>query len=88
MQLRRRDFVNAALATIGTSVLPGIAVAEGYPARSVRLVVGFPAGGAGRHCRSPYRPMAFRETRSGVHHRKSAGAERECGDEIGGQVGP
>ncbi|MBP0111503.1 MULTISPECIES: Bug family tripartite tricarboxylate transporter substrate binding protein [Bradyrhizobium] len=45
MQLRRRDFVNAALATIGTSVLPRIALAEGYPARSVRLVVGFPAGG-------------------------------------------
>jgi tripartite-type tricarboxylate transporter receptor subunit TctC len=45
MQLRRRDFLHAAMAVAGTSILPRVAAAEGYPSRTVRLVVGFPAGG-------------------------------------------
>ncbi|MDA9506890.1 MFS transporter [Bradyrhizobium sp. CCBAU 11386] len=43
MRLPRRHFLRIALATIASA--PGIAVAEGYPTKGVRLLVGFPAGG-------------------------------------------
>jgi tripartite-type tricarboxylate transporter receptor subunit TctC len=45
MHLRRRDFLKAAMATACTSIMPRLVAAEAYPSRTVRLVVGFPAGG-------------------------------------------
>ncbi len=45
MRLGKRDFLKAALATASTSILPRTAPAQAYPSRSVRLIVGFPAGG-------------------------------------------
>lgn len=45
MRLQRRDFLKLTFATIGTAAVPRIALAESYPTRTVRLIVGFPAGG-------------------------------------------
>ncbi|MEZ2142905.1 tripartite tricarboxylate transporter substrate binding protein [Bradyrhizobium sp. DN5] len=46
MPLQRRDLLKIAFATIATAAVPRIAlVAESYPTRSVRLIVGFPVGG-------------------------------------------
>jgi tripartite-type tricarboxylate transporter receptor subunit TctC len=47
MKLARRQFLHLA---VGAATLPaasGIAMAQGYPTRPVRIIVGFPAGGAG-----------------------------------------
>jgi tripartite-type tricarboxylate transporter receptor subunit TctC len=46
MKLRRRRFIALAGAAAAVSVLPGIASALDYPIRPVRLMVGFPPGGA------------------------------------------
>ena len=45
MRLQRRDFLKLTFATCGTAALTQIARAESYPTRTVRLIVGFPAGG-------------------------------------------
>jgi tripartite-type tricarboxylate transporter receptor subunit TctC len=42
MNLRRRQFLHLAAGALG---LPNVAVAQGYPTRAIRIVVGFPAGG-------------------------------------------
>jgi tripartite-type tricarboxylate transporter receptor subunit TctC len=45
MQFCRRVFLHAAGATAVTASLPGLARAQNYPTRPVRLLVGFPPGG-------------------------------------------
>lgn len=45
MNLHRRTLMRWMLASMTASVLSRMAVAETYPSRDVRLVVGFPAGG-------------------------------------------
>jgi tripartite-type tricarboxylate transporter receptor subunit TctC len=46
MQLQRRQFLRLTAAAIAAPVLPRIAIAQPYPSQPVRLLVGFPAGGA------------------------------------------
>ena len=46
MKKARREFLRLAASASATSVLSGIALAQKYPARPVRLVVGYAAGGA------------------------------------------
>lgn len=46
MKRARREFLRLAASVGAMSVLPGIALAQKYPARPVRLVVGYAAGGA------------------------------------------
>ncbi len=46
MKFPRRTFLNLALGTAALSAVPRIARAQAYPARPVRIVVGFPPGGA------------------------------------------
>jgi tripartite-type tricarboxylate transporter receptor subunit TctC len=45
MELPRRRFLHLAAATAALPMAPRVAGAETYPARPVRIVVGFPAGG-------------------------------------------
>src|SRR5262245_25975470 len=45
MRLPRRTFLQLAAGAAALPVLPHIAWAQAYPARPVRLIVGFPAGG-------------------------------------------
>jgi tripartite-type tricarboxylate transporter receptor subunit TctC len=45
MELPRRNFLHLAASAAALPVLPRMARAQGYPARPVRLIVGFPAGG-------------------------------------------
>jgi tripartite-type tricarboxylate transporter receptor subunit TctC len=46
MKFRRRAFMNLAAGAATLPAMPGIARAQAYPSRPVRIVVGFPAGGA------------------------------------------
>ena len=46
MNRARREFLRLAASAGALSVLPGIALAQKYPARPVRLVVGYAAGGS------------------------------------------
>src|SRR5258708_39093445 len=46
MKLPRRQFLHLAAGASALSLMSHIAGAQAYPTRSVRLVVGFPAGGA------------------------------------------
>ena len=55
----------------GTAALPAvsrIAWAQAYPTRPVRIIVGFPAGGAHRHPRATDRSMAVGAARPAVRH--------------------
>src|SRR5450755_996404 len=45
MEIQRRRFLRVAAAAVALPVVPRIARAQTYPARPVRIVVGFPAGG-------------------------------------------
>src|SRR3984957_5974923 len=47
MKLPRRQFLHLIAGGVGLPALPRIARAQVYPSRPVRLVIGFPAGGAG-----------------------------------------
>jgi len=47
MKLARRNFLHLAAGAAALSAMSRIAFAQAYPSRPVRLVVGFPAGGAG-----------------------------------------
>ena len=44
MKLRRRNFLHVATGAVALPVLPRIAIAQAYPTRPVRIVVGFAAG--------------------------------------------
>jgi tripartite-type tricarboxylate transporter receptor subunit TctC len=46
MKIRRRAAMHLALGAAALPAVPGIARAQAYPSRPVRIVVGFPAGGA------------------------------------------
>jgi len=46
MTFRRRGFMHLAVGAAALPVVPRIARAQAYPSRPVRIVVGFPAGGA------------------------------------------
>ncbi len=47
MRIRRRKFLHLAVGAVALPALPHLAFALEYPARPVRIVVGFPAGGPG-----------------------------------------
>jgi tripartite-type tricarboxylate transporter receptor subunit TctC len=46
MKLHRRTFLHLAAGAVALPVVPRIARAQAYPARPVRIVVGYAAGGA------------------------------------------
>jgi tripartite-type tricarboxylate transporter receptor subunit TctC len=46
VRLPRRRFLHLAAGAAALSAVSRIAKAQSYPARPVRLIVGFPAGGA------------------------------------------
>jgi len=44
MNLRRRGFLYLSAAASAVTAIPRLAIADSYPSRPVRLIVGFPAG--------------------------------------------
>ena len=46
MNIQRRQFLRLALGAAAVPALSPLATAEGYPARPVHVIVGFPPGGA------------------------------------------
>jgi tripartite-type tricarboxylate transporter receptor subunit TctC len=46
MNLQRRQFLHLAVGAAAVPAFPRIARGQSYPTRPVRLIVGFPAGGA------------------------------------------
>ena len=73
MKLPRRNFLHLAA---GAAALPAVtrtAWAQAYPARPVRLIVGYaPAGGTDIN-RASHRSMAVGAARPAIHHREPAG---------------
>src|SRR5580704_19437588 len=45
MKLRRRQFLHLAAGAAALPAMSGIARAQSYPSRRVRIIVGYPAGG-------------------------------------------
>jgi tripartite-type tricarboxylate transporter receptor subunit TctC len=45
MKLRRRTFLQLTAGAVALPFIPRVAAAQAYPARPVRIIVGFPAGG-------------------------------------------
>ena len=46
MKLPRRQFLHLAAGAVASPALLRVARAQAYPSRPVRIIVGFPAGGA------------------------------------------
>ena len=46
MTLRRRTFLHLAASAAALPAVSRMALAQAYPSRPVRIIVGFPAGGA------------------------------------------
>ena len=73
MKLPRRRFLHLAAGAAALPAVSRIARAQAYPSRPVRIIVGFAAGGAGRHHRTPDGSMAVGAARPAIRHRKPAG---------------
>ena len=54
MKIKRRQFLHLAAGAVALPAVSGIARAQSYPARPVRLIVGFAAGGANDIIASPF----------------------------------
>jgi hypothetical protein len=50
MKLPRRNFLHLAAGAAALPAMSRVARAQGYPSRPMRIIVGFPAGGAPRAC--------------------------------------
>ena len=69
----RRQFLHLAAGAAALPAMSRIARAQAYPSRPVRLVVGFPAGGAADITARLIGQWLSRAARSAGHHRKQAG---------------
>ena len=77
MKLPRRNFLHLAAGAAALPAVSRIAWAQAYPARPVRLIVGFAAGGAQRHRRAPDGSMAVGAARPAIRHREPAGRRQQ-----------
>ena len=77
MKLPRRTFLHLAAGAAALPALSRIARAQAYPARPVRIIVGFARRRRSRHHRAPDRPMAVGAARAAIHHREPAGRRRQ-----------
>ena len=75
--LGRRQFLHLAAGAAALPAVSRIAWAQAYPSRPVRIIVGFAAGGAGRHRRAPDGSMAVRTARPAIRHREPAGRRHQ-----------
>ena len=82
MKLPRRQFLHLAAGAAALPAMSRIARAQSYPSRTVRIVVGFPAGQGNRHLRSPDGRMAAAAARSVIHHREPAGRGPDVATEM------
>ena len=73
MKLPRRKFLHLAAGAAALPAVSRIAWAQAYPARPVRIIVAFAAGGVDRHLRAADRPMAVGAAWPAIRHREPAG---------------
>ena len=77
MKLPRRQFLHLAAGAAALPALSRFAWAQTYPTRPVRIIVGFAAGGAGRHPRAADGSMAVGAARPAIRHREPAGRRHQ-----------
>ena len=77
MKLPRRQFLHLAAGAAALPAVSRIARAQAYPARPVRIIVGFAPAGAARHRRAPDRSMAVGAARPAIRHREPAGRRQQ-----------
>ena len=77
MKLPRRQFLHLAAGAAALPAVSRFAWAQTYPSRPVRIVVGFPAGGATRHHRAPDGSMAVGAARPAIRHREPTGRRQQ-----------
>jgi tripartite-type tricarboxylate transporter receptor subunit TctC len=69
VKLPRRTFLHLAAGAVALPPIARIARAQSYPARPVRIIVGFPPGQSARHQRTLARPMAVGPAGAVVRYR-------------------
>jgi len=76
----RRQFLHVAACAAALPFLPRAARAQSYPARPVRIVVGFAPGRRHRHHRASSGPIAVGAARRSVRRGKSSGRQHQSRD--------
>ena len=80
VKLPRRQFLRLTAGAATLPALPRIASALGYPTRPVRIIVGFPPGGAADTVARLDRPMAIAAASPTIHRREPARRQlQHCG---------
>ena len=77
MKFYRRTFLHLAAGAAALPAVSRIARAQAYPARPVRIIVGFARRRRDRHRRAPDGAMAVGAARPAVRHREPAGRRHQ-----------
>ena len=77
MKLPRRQLLHLAAGAAALPAVSRFAWAQAYPTRPVRIIVGYPLGGATDIHGSPDRSVAVGAARPAIHRREPTGRRRQ-----------